>query len=145
MLFGIHIRIPWSPAGLALMVAASAVRSPTSTRAGAQDDVSFTNSLKLGFCLHHGHASWVWDLERESCITFMNAECPNLTQSTVPHSYKSTTPNVVALFIKVGVVSVVVCFMSVRLLFATVEHLHYSFGECVFARCNMHLKPDQRE
>ncbi len=29
------------------MVARSAVRSPTSTRAGGQDDVSFTNSLKL--------------------------------------------------------------------------------------------------
>ena len=38
---------PPDPGDPGEVVARSAVRSPTSTRAGGQDDVSFTNSLKL--------------------------------------------------------------------------------------------------
>ncbi len=38
--------LPADPADPGEVVARSAVRSPTSTRAGGQDDVSFTNSLK---------------------------------------------------------------------------------------------------
>ena len=44
---------PAGPAVPAEVVARSVVRSPTSTHAGGQDDVSFTNSLKL-------NESWYW-------------------------------------------------------------------------------------
>ncbi len=42
---------PGGPGDPAEVVARSAVRSPTSTRAGGQDDVSFTNSLKLYYTI----------------------------------------------------------------------------------------------
>ncbi len=44
---------PPDPADPGEVVARSAVRSPTSTRAGGQDDVSFTNSLKLAFDVYY--------------------------------------------------------------------------------------------